>query len=79
VLITSSGEGNGEGSIEEYFRTSIWRILMSRLPWLLGLLVLQSLSALILHSADKLIEQHIVIAMFLPMIVGTVPLCCFCK
>lgn len=59
------------GTLEEYLRTPMHRLLMQRLPWLLVLLVLQSCSALILHSADEMIEKHLVIAYFVPMVVGT--------
>ena len=50
---------------------SILDILKQRLPWLAGLLMLQSVSASIMHGFDTLLEKHLVIAMFIPMIVGS--------
>jgi cation transporter-like permease len=61
----------GIGSLDDYLKTSVFRLLMQRLPWLLVLLVLQSCSALILHSANRMIEHNLVIAYFVPMVVGT--------
>jgi magnesium transporter len=45
--------------------------LGKRLPWLVALLLLQSFSAAILHAFDELLERNIVIAVFIPMLVGT--------
>lgn len=69
-----SGGHGGPGSkmgIEEYFETPMWKLLQQRLPWLLTLLVLQSFSALILHASDSMLKQHLIIAYFVPMVVGT--------
>jgi magnesium transporter len=46
-------------------------VLSKRLPWLVALLLLQSFSAAILHAFDELLAKHIVIAVFIPMLVGT--------
>jgi len=54
-----------------YFDLPLWRLLTKRLPWLAGLLILQSFSAAMLHAFEALLEQHLVIAVFVPMIVGT--------
>ncbi|KAJ8607425.1 hypothetical protein CTAYLR_009986 [Chrysophaeum taylorii] len=59
------------GSFEEYFATSYTRLLRDRLPWLVGLLLLQSSAALIMGTFENLLDKHLVIAFFVPMIVGT--------
>ena len=71
-----SAEADGPGqsnahSLSEYFATPLWRILLKRLPWLIGLLLLQSFSASILHRYDGYLEAHILFTYFIPMIVGT--------
>jgi len=67
----SGDEHHHRGAIEEYFKSSIWKVLGKRLPWLVALLLLQSFSAAILHAFDALLEKHLVIAVFIPMLVGT--------
>lgn len=50
---------------------TIFEIIKQRLPWLAGLLILQSVSASIMHGFEDLLDKHLVIAMFIPMIVGS--------
>lgn len=71
-----SAEADGPGQSNEhtlsaYFATPFWRILLRRLPWLIGLLLLQSFSASILHRYDAFLEAHILFTYFIPMVVGT--------
>jgi cation transporter-like permease len=56
--------------LEHYFKLPVWRVLLSRLPWLMGLLILQSFSAAILDGFP-IIEEHYVIALFVPTLVGS--------
>jgi Mg/Co/Ni transporter MgtE len=42
----------------------------SRGKWLLGLLVLQSMSSVVLDSYHELLQKHLVITLFLTMLVG---------
>jgi len=65
------GQSVKDGSFEDYFATSNVQILRERLPWLVGLLLLQSSAAIIMSGFEKLLDRHIVIAFFVPMIVGT--------
>ncbi|KKP24180.1 MAG: Response regulator receiver protein [candidate division TM6 bacterium GW2011_GWF2_28_16] len=51
---------------DEYFQTPIWKFIWQRTPWLVGLLLLQSVSSFIL-SVDK----YFIISMFLTMLIGT--------
>ena len=43
---------------------------MRRMPWLILLMMVQSLSSFVLQRYEKLIEENIVIASFLTMLVG---------
>ena len=53
-------------SSEPSFCTTVW----DRAGWLVGLLVLQSLSSFIISRNEKLLAKHIVIVQFLTMLVG---------
>ena len=44
--------------------------IYSRGKWLLGLLIVQSTSGVVLENFEKLIEKHLVITFFLTMLVG---------
>jgi magnesium transporter len=54
-----------------YFSTPLWRQVWQRGIWLIGLLVLQSFSSIILASYSSLINQYTIIAVFLTMLIGT--------
>ncbi len=54
-----------------YFTTPIMRSVWQRGMWLVGLLVLQSLSSLILASYNDMLGKYTVIAVFLTMLIGT--------
>lgn len=54
-----------------YFAAPIWRFVWQRGIWLVGLLVLQSLSGLILASYNDMISKYTIIAVFLTMLIGT--------
>ena len=60
-----------EGSLDDYFATPASTLLRERLPWLVGLLLLQSCAALVMDTFEGLLDRHLVIAFFVPMIVGT--------
>eukprot|EP00429_Kryptoperidinium_foliaceum_P022052 CAMPEP_0176148042 /NCGR_PEP_ID=MMETSP0120_2-20121206/75483_1 /TAXON_ID=160619 /ORGANISM="Kryptoperidinium foliaceum, Strain CCMP 1326" /LENGTH=397 /DNA_ID=CAMNT_0017484699 /DNA_START=117 /DNA_END=1308 /DNA_ORIENTATION=+ len=47
-----------------------WRSVSDRAGWLVGLLVLQSMSSFILGRNEKLLQKHSVIVRFLTMLVG---------
>lgn len=77
--IDSSPDGTGapgsgappEMSPDDYYKTPWWKLLLKRLPWLVVLLLLQSFGALILNQYDKLLEKHLVLNFFIPMMQGT--------
>ncbi|NDD54751.1 magnesium transporter, partial [bacterium] len=54
-----------------YFSTPIWQFVWQRGVWLVGLLILQSLSSLILSSYNDMIGKYTIIAVFLTMLIGT--------
>ncbi len=54
-----------------YFATPIMRQVWQRGIWLVGLLILQSLSSIILSSYNDLIGKYTIIAVFLTMLIGT--------
>lgn len=42
----------------------------SRGKWLLGLLILQSMSSVVLDSYQQLLKEHMVVTLFLTMLIG---------
>lgn len=56
---------------DEYLQTPIWKVVWQRTPWLVGLLLLQSLSSLILSGYKDVVDAHFIISMFLTMLIGT--------
>ncbi|CAN0345086.1 unnamed protein product, partial [Discosporangium mesarthrocarpum] len=62
---------SGSGGGETYFGTPLARLVASRVGWLVSLLCLQSLSSVILQRYQRVIERHMVIALFLTMLTGT--------
>jgi cation transporter-like permease len=71
VRINKSGTPHPTVTLDQYFHTPFYMLLLKRLPWLVILLMLQSFSASILASYDSYLEVHIVFTYFIPMIVGT--------
>ena len=65
---------SGIASVEAeypYFETPIWKLVWQRSPWLIGLLLLQSVSSLIMSSYQHVIDKYFIISMFLTMLIGT--------
>eukprot|EP00741_Cyanophora_paradoxa_P006313 tig00000989_g6120.t1 len=58
-------------AVRSYFETPFHEMIKQRLPWLGGLLVLQSVSSFILAGYEDLISKHLAIALFLTMLIGT--------
>ncbi|KKQ49822.1 MAG: Response regulator receiver protein [candidate division TM6 bacterium GW2011_GWF2_38_10] len=54
-----------------YFATPWWVLIRQRLPWLVGLLILQSFSSIIMASYGTAMGQYVVLTFFLTMLVGT--------
>lgn len=63
---------SGQAPMEHtYFATPTWTLVWQRIPWLVGLLFLQSISSMILASYDKMINNYAIITFFLTMLIGT--------
>lgn len=54
-----------------YFETSLWKLVWQRGIWLVGLLLFQSFSSVILASYDSLLSHYTIISIFLTMLIGT--------
>ncbi|MFH1831194.1 MAG: magnesium transporter [bacterium] len=54
-----------------YFATPTWKFVLQRGQWLIGLLLLQSVSSFILGNHKDMLTHFPVIAFFLSMLVGT--------
>lgn len=59
-------------SIEDtpYFEVPIRHSVSMRFPWLFSLMLVQSVSGFVVESFDALIQQHLILAAFLTMLVG---------
>ncbi len=68
---TAITPGSHDHSLAGYLKKPISRVLLQRVPWLIALMLFQSLSAAILNGFESLLKKHMVIALFIPMIVGT--------
>ena len=72
-----SAEGESIESVQSYGTPSPYLAMhplaraRQRLPWLLGLMLLQSMSSSIIGGYEAFIEQHINVAAYLTMILGT--------
>lgn len=59
-----------EAPVQLYLETPILQIFKQRFPWLLLLMLLQSVSGWVVERFEGLIEQHVILAAFLTMLVG---------
>ncbi|KAL1525973.1 hypothetical protein AB1Y20_020799 [Prymnesium parvum] len=53
-----------------YFDTPIYMMVLQRYPWLVTLMLIQSTSGMIVERFENLIQQHVILASFLTMLVG---------
>lgn len=65
-----SSRGTSSRGSTEYLDTSLYVDVRARLPWLVGLMLVQSLSGVIVEIFSSLISDHIVLTAFLTMLVG---------
>lgn len=54
-----------------YFETSILKLVWQRSSWLIGLLLLQSVSSFIISGFQDVVDRFFIISMFLTMLIGT--------
>jgi hypothetical protein len=66
----SDSEIEGEDEVVIVVPESFWAMVQDRAGWLVGLLVLQSMSSFILARNEKLLQEHVIIVRFLTMLVG---------
>lgn len=63
---------SGQAPMEHsYFATPTWQLVKQRIPWLIGLLLLQSFSSMILLQYNSMIGSYAIITLFLTMLIGT--------
>ncbi|MDQ5940460.1 MAG: Magnesium transporter MgtE [Candidatus Dependentiae bacterium] len=63
---------SGVGHIERsYFETSTSMMFFERSKWLIGLLLLQSVSSVIMRQYEKTLEENVILTLFLTMLIGT--------
>jgi cation transporter-like permease len=70
--LISNGNATGDDSrpVDEHHQHTFWQSIADRAGWLVGLLVLQSMSSFILARNEELLQDHVVIVQFLTMLVG---------
>ena len=66
ATVSPAGDDRDDTSLPSYFARSVLGHVRVRLPWLAALLLLQSVSAVILHGFDEMLSKHLAIAMFVP-------------
>jgi len=49
---------------------TVWSAIQRRFPWLLVLMLVQSISGVVVEHFSSLVERHVVLASFLTMLVG---------
>jgi len=54
-----------------YFETSVLKLVWQRSSWLIGLLLLQSVSSFIIAGFQDVVDKFFIISMFLTMLIGT--------
>lgn len=63
--------GDELDNFDTYFATPFHKIIAKRLPWLIGLLLLQSFNAFILGSFEDILSDHITLTFFVSMLAGS--------
>ncbi len=59
------------GPLEEsYFHTRLWTIVRKRIGWLTALLIAENVTSRVMHEYAYLLEQFLVLAFFIPVIMG---------
>lgn len=63
---------SGVGRVSHsYFETPASSLFFERSKWLIGLLLLQSVSSFIMGQFEDMLNQHVIISLFLTMLIGT--------
>ena len=67
---TNTLKGRKRIKDRSYFGTPLWQLILRRSSVLVALMFLQSLSSLVLQQYEALIQDNVVLALFLTMLVG---------
>jgi hypothetical protein len=65
-----AGSNSATEDDEVVLPETFWAMVQDRAGWLVGLLILQSMSSFILARNERLLQEHVIIVRFLTMLVG---------
>jgi magnesium transporter len=65
-----SAAGTGTTAHNSYFEAPLSSLFLQRFPWLLSLMLVQSISGYVVEQFSALVQRHVVLASFLTMLVG---------
>jgi hypothetical protein len=65
-----AGSNSATEEDEVVLPETFWAMVQDRAGWLVGLLILQSMSSFILARNERLLQEHVIIVRFLTMLVG---------
>lgn len=54
-----------------YFETPTWNLVAQRSTWLIGMLILQSVSSFIFEAYDDIMKNYLIFSVFLTMLIGS--------
>lgn len=63
--------GGVQTGANDYFQTNLWTVARRRVAWLLILLVTNTATSAVIQSQQDILEQVVVLAIFIPLLVGT--------
>ncbi|MBF2088270.1 MAG: magnesium transporter [Synechococcales cyanobacterium K44_A2020_017] len=63
--------GGVQTGANDYFQTNLWTVARRRVAWLLILLVTNTATSAVIQSQQDILEQVVVLAVFIPLLVGT--------
>jgi magnesium transporter len=55
----------------EYFDTSVWRHILTRLPWLVVLMLAAMVTGAVINHFNGLLVEYVSLAAYMPMLMGT--------
>jgi hypothetical protein len=72
VFLLADLQGSNSATEEDdvVLPETFWAMVQDRAGWLVGLLILQSMSSFILARNERLLQEHVIIVRFLTMLVG---------
>jgi hypothetical protein len=70
VFLLAGASNSATEEDEVVLPEPFWAMVQDRAGWLVGLLILQSMSSFILARNERLLQEHVIIVRFLTMLVG---------